>query len=796
MKARNLLIFLLGLLLFPAIFPNTLSAQSSARKNDDTDKLWQLIKARITAREKLIQLYEWMGDMDGVITNKAITQEGRAWYLKMPGEAITEIEALLDQTLKLNLSNTANRVRIRLKYLYEEYEYDEKLAGIVSALEKIPFSHPLQPSEAPFAFHAASGRADLLAREKQFDQAASLYQKALEISRQRYHKQHDAWSEIYTLHRLARLETKRQHFTQAHAYADEALEKVKKLKMIDHHEVNHKVRAELAEAEGRYADALHHTKKFYEYRDRVDSLFPGFDLKKYFLELEAEELKLEKERQTLALQLKTSQLDYSIIVAVLALILAVGLLIGLYKQRKSKRVLAAQNTFILQQAEQLKTLDDAKSRFFANVSHELRTPLTLMLGPVKTLLKGNHSPQKQEQLLKIALQSGEQLQLLVNDILDLRKLEMGKMDLNPVPTDLRTFFYQYTSQFESMAVSSSIDFSFETSLDNGTWVLLDREKCRQVLHNLLSNAFKFTPPGGQVKVKMEIEHSENPGTGKNPAVTFNEFTNLPIYQFQLTVTDTGAGIHPDDLPHVFDRFYQTARPNATPQGGTSIGLALCTEYMHLFGGKMEVESRLGQGSTFQATFPLTLTEATMEPEAQPLESIPVFQSSAKPEAEVQDRLKALRIGVDDYLTKPLDEEELMVRIENLLKNQAARRAATADEPEAAAPLLSQPDREWLETFEAYVQKHFSSDILSVFELAHEFAMSESTLLRQLKRLTGLSPLQYLQEVRLNEARKLLKNRTYNSIAQVASRVGYNDTRFFSRSFRKRFGKLPSEMLSD
>ncbi|MEQ1747676.1 MAG: helix-turn-helix domain-containing protein, partial [Saprospiraceae bacterium] len=151
---------------------------------------------------------------------------------------------------------------------------------------------------------------------------------------------------------------------------------------------------------------------------------------------------------------------------------------------------------------------------------------------------------------------------------------------------------------------------------------------------------------------------------------------------------------------------------------------------------------------------------------------------------------------DDYLLKPFDEEELLVRIENLLKNSAARRAAAAEEsePSAAAPMLAQPDREWLEAFEAYVRKNLSSDLLSVVELSREFAMSESTLLRQLKRLTGLSPIQYLLEVRLAEACRLLENRICDSVAEVAARVGYDGARSFSRSFRQRFGKLPSEVL--
>ena len=173
--------------------------------------------------------------------------------------------------------------------------------------------------------------------------------------------------------------------------------------------------------------------------------------------------------------------------------------------------------------------------------------------------------------------------------------------------------------------------------------------------------------------------------------------------------------------------------------------------------------------------------------------IPVVMLTAR--AEAQDKLKSLRIGVDDYLLKPFDEEELLVRIENLLKNQAARQQAVAAEAEEAPPLpiMSQPDRDWLETFEQYVRRYLSSDMLSIADLARVFAMSESNLLRRLKRLTGLTPLQYLMEVRLTEGRRLLENRVCDSVAQVADRVGY-DARSFSRAFRVRFGKLPSEVV--
>jgi DNA-binding response OmpR family regulator len=173
--------------------------------------------------------------------------------------------------------------------------------------------------------------------------------------------------------------------------------------------------------------------------------------------------------------------------------------------------------------------------------------------------------------------------------------------------------------------------------------------------------------------------------------------------------------------------------------------------------------------------------------------IPVIMLTAR--AEVRDKLRALRIGVDDYLTKPFDEEELLARIENLLRNQAARQAAMTEEPaqENAAPLLAAADREWQERFEAHVQQHLSSDILSVPWLAQKFAMSESSLLRQLKRITGLTPQQYLLEMRLDKARQLLEARSGASIANIAAEVGYTDIRSFACSFKQRFGKPASEV---
>lgn len=811
--------------------------------------------------EKALTLFEEAGDQSRVAYCKYWKLKSSLKYRKTE-EVLPELELLLDEVIAQRDTGIIIRLHQELVELNGLVHQDAKMAEHLDALEAIVMPNPLTRGEKRYRMLLLLGRGDLARIKNDFESAKRFYHNAL-ISSQDVS---DRWIEIRCLQFLAETEWELGNRTAAKSYLERAHTLASELNLEDLLMYSFGIDARFAETEGRYEDAFKSTKKMRIYEENWMNRGSGRHAQNYFLEVE-------KENKELELSSKKAQLRNSVIIVILAFLLAAGLLIGFYKQRKGKRELAAQNALIQQQAEQLKSLDAAKSRFFANVSHELRTPLTLLLGPLHTLLKENQLTKKQAHLLQMADRSGEQLEQLVNEILDLRKLEMGKMGLDEKPTELSTFFRNYFAQFESLAERKGIDFSFETKINSGLTANIDQTKCRQILFNLLSNAFKFTPEGGRISAEVLV--------------------NEEI--LRLTVADTGPGIHPDDLPHVFDRFFQTSRPDKPAEGGTGIGLNLCHEYAKLFGGTIEVKSALGQGSVFRMEFPVILADTnvkiTIEPIArrgtpahdeadisplvgaseapriskptillvednlelqdylrlilsekyhvvtaehgqaalnyllptancqlilsdlmmpvmdgyQLLEKlksgdatrhIPVIMLTAR--AEAQDKLKALRIGVDDYLTKPFDEEELLARIENLLKNQAARleEIPSAAESGETIPIMSQPDREWLENFEGYVQEHFASDILTVPMMANEFAMSESTLLRQLKRLTGLSPIQYLQEIRLDEARRLLENRIYDSIAQVASKVGYDDARSFSRSFRQRFGKLPSEMLGE
>lgn len=846
------------------------------------------IQMNIILRQELLELYERSGNQAEVIRTKVHILESRAWQLNETDQILPEVEGLLKKAIDLNLTETANFLRTRLKYLYEEFGYLDKLTEIIVELEQIPVSDPIKADESRYALHAASGRADLLRMEKKYDQAAALYQKALGIARMRHRAHFDTWLEVYVLLRLGKLEAERGDNASSLNYLDTAFTISNQFNMHGHTVNILEQKSKIAEKELRFEDALQLMRDMYATQAKMDSVSSDFDVKKYYLQRTTEQLTAEKERQTLAIQLKNSQLRNSFVIALMFSLLAVGLFIGFYQQNRGKKRLAVQNQLIHQQAEQLKSLDAAKSRFFANVSHELRTPLTLMLGPVNTLLKGKQLTEQQSQLLQMTKRNGQQLHQLINDILDLRKLELNKMEVHFQATNLNSYFRQHLALFESLAESKQIDYSYQVSIPKNQFAAIDQGKCRQILSNLLSNAFKFTFENGQIRVEAVLENK----------------------YLKLRVSDTGRGIHPDDLPYLFDRYFQTSRPDKIAEGGTGIGLALCKEYVELFGGQIEVDSALGQGSVFTLGFPVALVDpektgwkdkrqrnddgpqitsgnlappsnssginhptslpaeafvkegntqsrptilvvednpdlrdyirlilrekyevVTAENGRQALEllqqqpstqnhlilsdlmmpvmdgfqlleklksnnataHIPVVMLTAR--AELDNKLKALRIGVDDYLIKPFNETELLLRIENLLKNLSIRQKELSLETPAGKeePMLSQADRQWLESFEKYVKQNLSNSLLSVPYLGNQFSMSESTLLRHLKRLTGLTPNQYLQEVRLNEARRLLENQVYNSVSKIAEEVGYGDTRSFSRRFKKRFGKLPSEV---
>lgn len=271
--------------------------------------------------------------------------------------------------------------------------------------------------------------------------------------------------------------------------------------------------------------------------------------------------------------------------AILGYLLLIGAGIRAAFQAQKRRLELYQKLALEQQnTAQLRELDQFKTRFFTNVTHEFRTPLTLILGTAQSL--HDRPDARTRSAARLLERNGRSLLLLVNQLLDLSKIEGGDLRLRPILADVMGFVKMTALSFESFAALKNQSLFVETEPPAFT-LDFDPTRLQQVLTNLLSNALKFTPTGGEIQVFAKILE-------KNGARIF-----------QIDVLDNGIGIAPTDLANIFDRFFQ-ADSTATRRGeGTGIGLALVRELVSLMHGKIGATSQPGLGSRFWVELPVS-----------------------------------------------------------------------------------------------------------------------------------------------------------------------------------------------
>ncbi|MDE7410356.1 MAG: substrate-binding domain-containing protein [Muribaculaceae bacterium] len=288
-------------------------------------------------------------------------------------------------------------------------------------------------------------------------------------------------------------------------------------------------------------------------------------------------------------------LFYACIAIILLLFGVVFLILRVYWQHKRHReVLLKQNHELESQRDQLaeqrdqlqelnSRLEDAtqsKLMFFTNVSHDLRTPLTLIAEPVAQLASAQNLTASQHVLIKIADKNVRILQRLINQILDFRKYENGKLNLHLTEVDFRQTVNDWTESFVQLARKRDIKLRLETPEGNNPVnIAIDVEKMERVFFNLVSNAFKYTRDNGSITISYAISNG----------------------RLTLRVADTGEGISERDLGNIFDRFYQVDRIHPK---GSGIGLSLAKAFVELHGGTIEVESEINKGSVFIVTLPV------------------------------------------------------------------------------------------------------------------------------------------------------------------------------------------------
>lgn len=236
---------------------------------------------------------------------------------------------------------------------------------------------------------------------------------------------------------------------------------------------------------------------------------------------------------------------------------------------------------VFHEITQLRALENIRRDFVANVSHELRTPVANIKGYTETLLDGAIDDRESaKEFIGIIHQSSGQLAALIDDLLNLSRIESGKMTFNLVPLDLQVALKRSVEAMDKTAKKKliSVTINIPPAVPK---VLADDQRLSQVLFNLLDNAIKYTPEKGKITVSADVQKET----------------------VRVSVTDTGIGIPPEDLPRVFERFYRVDKARSRELGGTGLGLSIVKHLIHAHGGEVEVESTLGLGSRFSFTLP-------------------------------------------------------------------------------------------------------------------------------------------------------------------------------------------------
>jgi len=234
---------------------------------------------------------------------------------------------------------------------------------------------------------------------------------------------------------------------------------------------------------------------------------------------------------------------------------------------------------VIQNITEMKRIDKMKSEFVSMVSHELRTPLTSVMGFAELMLNKEFNPERRKRYLGIIIKDSERLMRLIDELLDLSKLEAGKFYFKPTPLKIDEIISQEMESLKGQTQKHNLILEIDGHIPI---LSLDRDMFTNLISNLLSNAIRYSPDGGEVRVKLQKKRRE----------------------VMISVSDQGIGIESEKIPKIFEKFYRVDSSLNRKTGGTGLGLATVKYIVEEFGGKIWVESELGKGSTFIFTLPL------------------------------------------------------------------------------------------------------------------------------------------------------------------------------------------------
>ena len=504
-------------------------------------------------------------------------------------------------------------------------------------------------------------------------------------------------------------------------------------------------------------------------------------------------------------------------------------------------------------------LEEAKMQFLINATHDIRSPLTLIMEPLKKLKERLGNAEEYQADIDTIDRNAQRLLTLVNQILDKRRLDKHQMNLSCRETNLVEFSQGLVSLFTYNANLRGINIRLEMpETPVNAWI--DRNKLDKAIANLLSNAFKYTPNGGEIIFRIEKQDKK----------------------VLLYVIDSGKGLGKnDDAKTLFERFYQGKNSADMHLGGSGIGLNLCRSIVRLHGGDVTARNRedgtsgacfiielpLGKehlkdsqinsdyvvnGKKQQRSgasrnckillvdddieicryiktelsdwyrfvicnngkdalkqllsgdFDLVVSDVVM-PEMDGItllrnikgnaniSHVPVIMLTSK--SEISDRLEGIKLGADAYLAKPFSLEELHLTIDNLIDNVRRLKGkftgALKQDDKVEKVEVKGYDEELMERIMKVVNENLSDSDFNVEKMCDEVGVSRTQLHRKLKEMTGVPTSEFLRNIRLNEAARLIREHKIN-ITQVSYMVGFANNSHFSTAFKKYFGMSPTE----
>lgn len=505
-----------------------------------------------------------------------------------------------------------------------------------------------------------------------------------------------------------------------------------------------------------------------------------------------------------------------------------------------------------------------KLTYFTNVSHELLTPLTVISCITDYFEQKIPTARQQSVMLRANV---DKLKRLIQQVLDFRKMDMGKLKLNVSEGNIREFIVNICKvNFMPLAQKKNITLEVNADMEE-LCGYVDFDKLDKILHNLLSNAIKYTPDNKFIRVRVEVVNEEK------------------HRMLVVKVKDEGIGISANEIEHIFTRFYSNKKNRRIESNG--IGLSLTKDLVNMHHGTIVVESVLGQGSCFTVKLPIDKEEYTSDEllnETMVLQAdmdeivvddyvsigdmdqftilliddniellsvmkemfkeryrvltavdgrtaydklnnnevnviicdvmlpdingwelcthikgdlrfnhIPVIILTAR--NGVDDRIASYEAGADGYIAKPFELKILFARVDNLVRASKMRQITFRKEEKLNLGSLAYPsaDKQFLQSIIDSIERHLEDVEYDLEQLSVEVHMSKSTLYRKIKSMTGMTPLDFVRNIKMKHACMMLLNWTQN-ISEIAYAIGFTSPKYFSKCFKEEFGVTPSEYL--